>query len=289
MARLVYPLQSRSQSRPQGPLRVAVTLLLAAGALGLVMLAGNALVLDRLLRMDARMAATSFAEDLDMAPPGRPPILDWQHSSAPPRLAPNRPEEVALAAPGPDGAGWLLVRVDLSDRRRVYTQALLVMEASVLGAGLAGAALVGFVMLRRRREVQALALAQVMARHDPLTGLLTHGEFRSQLGRLLAERPAGTGLAVMLLDLRRFRDVNEAHGRAAGDAILASFAERLRGRLRPSDMAARFAADHFAVALPGVGAADQAQEVAGRLMRAFDLPVLAAEVEALVKLERRPA
>jgi predicted signal transduction protein with EAL and GGDEF domain len=212
MARLVYPLQSR----PQSPLRVAVALLLAAGALGLVIMAGNALVLDRLLRIDAQVAAASFAEDQQMAPPGRPPILEWQHSSAPPRLAPDRPEYVALAAPGPDGAGWLLVRVDLSERRRIYTQALLVMEASVLGAGLAGAALVGIVMARRRREMQAQALARVMARQDPLTGLLTHAEFRSHLSRLLAERPAGTGLAVMVLDLRRFRDLNEAHGRATG-------------------------------------------------------------------------
>jgi diguanylate cyclase (GGDEF)-like protein len=281
MARLVYSLQSR----PQGPLRVVVALLLTAGMLGLVILAGNRLVLDRLLRMDARMAAASFAEDLDMAPPGRPPILDWEHSSAPPRLAANRPEELALPAPGPDGAGWLLVRVDLSERRRIYTQSLLVMEASVLGAGLAGTALMGFVMLRRRREMQALALAEVMARHDPLTGLLTHGEFRSQLGRLLAERPSGTQLALIMVDLRLFREINKAHGRAAGDAILAAFAERLRSRLRPADMAARFAADHFAIALPGIASADQAQEAASRLMRAFDLPLRAAEVEALVRLD----
>ena len=66
-------------------------------------------------------------------------------------------------------------------------------------------------------------------------------------GACLDRTPGAPGLAVLCIDLDRFSDVNDAHGRAAGDHLLRQVAERLRGVLRGADLLARLAGDRFAV------------------------------------------
>ena len=111
---------------------------------------------------------------------------------------------------------------------------------------------------RRRQESELRHLAD----HDPLTGLLNRRAFERALEQHL-ERVRRYGLqgAVLMLDLDGFKAVNDLHGHGTGDRLLASAGERLRERLRTSDLLARLGGDEFAVLLPAAGR-DQAEHVA---------------------------
>lgn len=91
-----------------------------------------------------------------------------------------------------------------------------------------------------------------LATHDDLTGLLRRGTFlaQSQAVASLCARNKQT-LAFAILDLDRFKAVNDRHGHGAGDEILKAFANILRQSIRASDLAGRLGGEEFAVALPG--------------------------------------
>jgi diguanylate cyclase (GGDEF)-like protein len=104
------------------------------------------------------------------------------------------------------------------------------------------------------------------ASHDALTGLPNR---RLMAGRAaeaiaLAERD-GTGAAILLLDLNRFKEINDTLGHAAGDQVLQIAAQRIRAAVRPGDTVARLGGDEFAVVLPDLTDALPAVEVAGRV------------------------
>ena len=106
---------------------------------------------------------------------------------------------------------------------------------------------------RRRQESELRHLAD----HDPLTGLLNRRAFERALEQHLARvRRYGVQGAVLMIDLDGFKAVNDRHGHAVGDQVLAGAAERLRARLRTSDLLARLGGEEFAALLP---AADRAE------------------------------
>ena len=106
---------------------------------------------------------------------------------------------------------------------------------------------------RRRQEAEL----QHLADHDPLTGLLNRRAFERALDQHLARvRRYGVQGALLMIDLDGFKAVNDQHGHETGDAMLAGVAERLRARLRASDVVARLGGDEFAALLP---AADRAE------------------------------
>lgn len=95
-----------------------------------------------------------------------------------------------------------------------------------------------------------------LARRDPLTGLATRGQFTDRATRLLRASPA----LVVLVDLDRFKPLNDTHGHAAGDAALHAVAERLTAWARRGGLAARLGGDEFAAVLPAP--ADPGRELA---------------------------
>ena len=99
---------------------------------------------------------------------------------------------------------------------------------------------------RKRLEAELTRLAT----HDDLTGLHNRRHFERELARelKLTRRHGGTA-AVLLLDLDDFKAINDTHGHAGGDALLRHVAEVLRGRLRETDVIARFGGDEFAILL----------------------------------------
>lgn len=108
-----------------------------------------------------------------------------------------------------------------------------------------------------------------LANHDSLSGLFNRRRFMEELDReLLAARRSGEPGAVLILDLDRFKDINDSLGHMAGDSLLAKVAEQLRGRLRATDTLARLGGDEFALVLPGCTTAE-AREVAGELLDAI--------------------
>ncbi len=124
------------------------------------------------------------------------------------------------------------------------------------------------------RQLADLALA---SRRDPLTGLPNRRAFDEDLAREVA-RAARTGepLAVVMLDLDRFKAVNDGYGHAAGDAVLRALAARAQGAVRAGDVVARLGGEELGLLLPGADLA-RAAEVAERLRAALAaLPVDAA-------------
>lgn len=112
---------------------------------------------------------------------------------------------------------------------------------------------------------------------DPLTGLYNRRYAMPHLGQI-SERSAQTGkpFAVMVLDIDRFKSVNDTWGHAVGDAVLVDVAQRLRDHLRPVDLVARIGGEEFLVALPDAPLG-LAQIAAERLCRVVqERPVLVA-------------
>jgi diguanylate cyclase (GGDEF)-like protein/PAS domain S-box-containing protein len=99
-----------------------------------------------------------------------------------------------------------------------------------------------------------------IADHDALTGLYNRRRFEQELDRHIVHgRRYGMDGALLVIDLDRFKQVNDGHGHRAGDRVLAAVAAVLRKRLRESDILARFGGDEFAVLVPHGGAAEAAE------------------------------
>jgi diguanylate cyclase (GGDEF)-like protein len=94
---------------------------------------------------------------------------------------------------------------------------------------------------------QAEAKIVYMAHHDALTGLANRAQLNSRLGQALAEPGRGGAIALHMLDLDRFKEVNDTLGHPAGDMLLISVAERLKSVIGRSDLIARMGGDEFAV------------------------------------------
>ena len=116
-------------------------------------------------------------------------------------------------------------------------------------------------------ELAAYAQIHHMAQHDGLTNLPNRNYFNQRLETALGESvAAGTGVAMLCLDLDNFKNINDAYGHGFGDKILLMLASRLRKCLREHDTLARLGGDEFAVVLPRVKRLEEAQQAAQRLI-----------------------
>jgi diguanylate cyclase (GGDEF)-like protein len=119
----------------------------------------------------------------------------------------------------------------------------LTVVASALAGALAGAAVTAaFGVVRLARSRRALRTARHQLAHDPLTGLPNRRAFLAHLDAALR---GGTPVAVVLLDLDRFKAVNDSFGHHAGDEVLCQVADRLAALPAPVRLAARLQGDEF--------------------------------------------
>ena len=132
------------------------------------------------------------------------------------------------------------------------------------------------------RKASGDALAH-QAIHDPLTGLPNRLHFVERLGRELAEaEQRGERIAVLFLDLDRFKIVNDSLGHSAGDRLLVAVADRLSATMGPTDVVARFGGDEFTILCHNVTSEETAELVAERLAEAIARPVALIEGEVFV-------
>ncbi|MDP8901576.1 MAG: EAL domain-containing protein [Actinomycetota bacterium] len=164
---------------------------------------------------------------------------------------------MGLRAPGRDERVWLLVDAEpeFADDGGVEQVVCTLSDVS-----------------ERRRAEERLSN---LARYDRFTGLVNRDLFADRLDRALA-RSARTGnpVALMFVDLDRFKDVNDTLGHDAGDELLKEVGRRLLGRVRESDTVARLGGDEFAIILEDLIDERDADVVASDLLDSLAEPVL---------------
>jgi diguanylate cyclase len=145
------------------------------------------------------------------------------------------------------------------------------------GAGILLAAATILLALARTaltfREVRALADSRRQALTDELTGLGNRRLLRRELqAAIAAARTEGGRLAVLLLDLDAFKELNDTLGHRAGDLLLAQVGPRLAAGVPPGALLTRLGGDEFALVLPGVDGAEAALAVARAVRAALEAP-----------------
>jgi two-component system cell cycle response regulator len=133
------------------------------------------------------------------------------------------------------------------------------------------------------KNQQLLSQLEVLSRNDRLTGLPNRPAFEEALARetALAQRH-GYALSVVLLDIDHLRNVNNTHGRQAGDEVVRSFARTLTGNLRASDGLYRYGDDEFVAILPHADFVG-AKQAADRLVDAVARVVTIGAIQASIK------
>jgi diguanylate cyclase (GGDEF)-like protein len=124
-----------------------------------------------------------------------------------------------------------------------------------------------------RQLQQANARLRHVAMHDALTGLPNRSLFADRLKQAIARAERDPQrFALMMVDVDRFKDVNDSLGHAAGDALLAEVARRLKVLIRETDTAARIGGDEFVLLLNGIADSNDAETIVSKVLERFDKP-----------------
>ncbi|MES2264200.1 MAG: diguanylate cyclase [Pseudomonadota bacterium] len=138
-----------------------------------------------------------------------------------------------------------------------------------------GRSVIGFHVMRqdisaqKREKLRLLKLSQV----DALTGLTNRSGFLQKLNDGMAFcRDSGAMMAVMYMDIDRFKPVNDTYGHSVGDALLKAFSARLAHTMRASDTVARLGGDEFTIIMDRIAKCEDAAALAGKIVLAMQVP-----------------
>lgn len=111
----------------------------------------------------------------------------------------------------------------------------------------------------------------LLAKFDALTGLANRHHFNEKLAEAIARSGRnGSTMALMFLDIDRFKDINDELSHRGGDQVLKQFSRRLKSCIRQTDTVARLAGDEFVIILEGLHAADEVRTVAGKIIQVME-------------------
>lgn len=222
--------------------------------------------------------------------------LDWR-TPATGRPASLQPWNEALRTARRHGEAPLALDVGSGARRAFMVSAAPLLDAQ----GLARGAMATFddvtELERRTRQLEGTLIAleqsrdqvrmqneelRMLATRDALTGVLNRRSFIEEAGvEFETARRSGAELSCLMVDVDRFKSINDAHGHALGDQVLQGTAQSLHGMLRSADMICRYGGEEFCVLLMGTKL-EEAERTAERLRRALeaqtesDIPVTAS-------------
>ena len=156
---------------------------------------------------------------------------------------------------------------------KLLTQAV----PGTIAAAALGGALLAFLLIRLRTSATSLLASEAQTRflafHDTLTGLPNRALFEDRLDRaLVAARETGTKVALHLVDVDRFKHINDTLGHATGDTVIHQVGLRLANAIKSTDTVARLGGDEFAIVQAGIKTIAEAEAVAQRLADRFKAP-----------------
>lgn len=141
------------------------------------------------------------------------------------------------------------------------------------------------ITMQKREKRRLVQLAQI----DALTGLTNRAGFLQKLGDAMLQcQQNGSTMAIMYMDIDRFKPVNDTYGHSVGDALLRAFSARLTQATRASDIIARLGGDEFTIIMERIGKTDDAATLAAKIVAAmqapFDLDGIVVSISASIGL-----
>jgi diguanylate cyclase (GGDEF)-like protein len=162
---------------------------------------------------------------------------------------------------------------------QVQTQRREQLTVLVIGLVVLWAALLGLASWTSRALRRSAVDNLFLARHDSLTGLPNRAAFAAHAAQALAEGPA----TIALIDLDRFKQVNDTLGHAIGDRLLVELAERLTGHVREGDVVARLGGDEFGLVLRGTADEKEAVEALARVRALLAEPLVVDDLPLAIE------
>ena len=136
----------------------------------------------------------------------------------------------------------------------------------VIASNLFGSLLVGSLLAREDKRILAESTERLTSRTDPLTGLANRRGFEESLSAVGYTKGGGTRLTLLLVDVDKFKAINDTYGHVRGDQALQEIAGIIRRHIRAHDLAARLGGDEFVIVLDGA-TVKVARDVAERICR----------------------
>ncbi|MGB3624365.1 MAG: diguanylate cyclase, partial [Henriciella sp.] len=171
-------------------------------------------------------------------------------------------------------------RFDIIERFYDYTRAHDDWELDEFALVFVTLSVAGFVLSARRyaqirkefnKRLEAERQMRFLALNDPLTGLANRRAFIKRLRQVVTSVQSAE-YAVAMMDLDRFKPINDLHGHATGDRFLQTVSERLQDELKPGEILARLGGDEFAAILCDTSGDDQLDRVVAKMLRAVEQP-----------------
>lgn len=170
--------------------------------------------------------------------------------------------------------GVLEIYVDLAERFELYGRAFLLSQIiTVITIILAGGIPAYLVRGKMKEHRASEAEARFQAEHDNLTGIANRRRLGEAANAALSwSRRSQSQVAVLLLDLDHFKNINDTYGHASGDELLRKFARRISSAIREEDTVARLGGDEFVVLQVGIAQPAGAKALAERLLAVLAEP-----------------
>jgi diguanylate cyclase (GGDEF)-like protein len=212
----------------------------------------------------------SFLQELE----SRHLIEGARFARSPKRLGAEHALLLETAAGKP--LGFLIWQPELPGSRILET---------LLPSGISALSVLAVLMLLLTRSLRQTlderaafeARAAHLAYHDSLTGLPNRALLSERLQQAIGDLKRGSSLSLLLIDLDRFKQVNDSLGHLAGDQLIREFAVRLQRLVRPADTVARLGGDEFAVVLRDGWSASQVDDLCAGIVALFEVPFTLAD------------
>lgn len=179
-----------------------------------------------------------------------------------------------------DGKSWdLELELITAKGRRIWTRATGAAQMGTRGSPVKASGSLQDISSRRAAEERI----RHMAHYDELTGLANRALFTAQLTHALSRAERwGKRLAVLFIDLDRFKNINDSLGHDVGDEVLREIGRRLVATMRAADLTARLGGDEFVILIEELEHPDRMPELCRKLLRTIEQPIVAAKREFLL-------